>query len=98
MGRGIFLSHFATSRGWKEFTFALSFIFLCLFLLFFNFFISLELFLLLPAADDFEKQCLLYFLPSDWPVAEISSQQLNHFPPSYFKALTHAFLACAPGI
>ena len=50
----------------------------------FKFFISLELFLLLPAADDFEKQCLLYFLLSDWPVAEISSQQLNHFPPSYF--------------
>ena len=51
---------------------------------FFYFFISLELFLLLTAADDFEKQCLLYFLLSDWPVAEISSQQLNHFPPSYF--------------
>ena len=51
---------------------------------FFKFFISLELFLLLPAADDFEKQCLLYFLLSDWPVAEISSQQLNHFLPSYF--------------
>jgi len=33
VGRGIFLSHFATSRGWKEFTFALFF----LFLLFFNF-------------------------------------------------------------
>jgi len=53
-------------------------------IIFFKFFISLELFLLLPAADDFEKQCLLYFLLSDWPVAEISSQQLNHFPPSYF--------------
>ena len=25
VGRGIFLSHFATSRGWKEFTFALFF-------------------------------------------------------------------------
>ena len=85
MGRGIFLSHFATSRGWKEFTFALFLIFLFLLLFFFfQFFISLELFLLLPAADDFEKQCLLYFLLSDWPVAEISSQQLNHFPPSYF--------------
>ena len=55
-----------------------------LLLYFFLFFISLELFLLLPAADDFEKQCLLYFLLSDWPVAEISSQQLNHFLPSYF--------------
>ena len=54
-----------------------------LLLLFFLFFISLELFLLLPAADDFEKQCRLYFLSSDWPVADIS-QQLNHFPPSYF--------------
>ena len=58
--------------------------FLFLLLLFFKFFISLELFLLLPAADDFEKQCRLYFLFSDWPVADISSQQLNHFPPSYF--------------
>ena len=53
-------------------------------IIFFKFCISLELLLLLPAADDFEKQCLLYFLLSDWPVAEISSQQLNHFPPSYF--------------
>ena len=63
----------------------LLFFFICLFLLlFFLFFISLELILLLPAADDFEKQCLLYFLLGDWPVAEISSQQFNHFPPSYF--------------
>ena len=34
VGRGIFLSHFATSRGWKEFTFAL---FIFIILLFFNF-------------------------------------------------------------
>ena len=45
--------------------------FLFLFLLLsFKIFISLELVLLLPAADDFEKQCLLYFLLSDWPVQE----------------------------
>jgi len=31
-----------------------------------------SLLLLLPAAGDFEKQCLLYFQLSDWPVAEIS--------------------------
>ena len=30
------------------------------------------LILLLSAADDFEKQCLLYFQLSDWPRAEIS--------------------------
>ena len=41
VARGIFLSHFATRGGWKEFT------------------------LLLPAADGFEKQCLLYFQLSD---------------------------------
>ena len=31
-----------------------------IFFIFFLIFISLQLFLLLPAADDFEKQCLLY--------------------------------------
>ena len=28
--------------------------------------------LLLPAANEFEKQCQLHFWPSDWPVAQIS--------------------------
>ena len=55
-----------------------------------------SLLLLLPAADDYEKQCILYCQLSDWPVAEISLQQLNHFPPIYFYLLMHACLA--PGI
>ena len=48
VGRVIFLSHFATSKGWKEFA------------------------VLLLRADEFEKQCLLFFRFSDWPVPLIS--------------------------
>ena len=33
--------------------------------------------LLLPAADDFENQCLLSFRPCNWPVAQISKQRLS---------------------
>ena len=74
MGRVIFLSYFATSKGWKEFA------------------------VLLPGAEEFEKQCLLYFRFSDWPITLISWQPLNHFLPSHFLVLTLTRLAAAPGV
>ena len=60
----------------------------------FYFFNSLELFWLLPAADDFEKQCLLHSLLSDWPVPEISSQQLNHYFPTQLLLSVNACMLC----
>ena len=51
--------------------------------------------MLLPRADEFEKQCLLSFRFSDWPVALISWQRLNRFLPSHFLALTLPRLAAA---
>ena len=55
--------------------------------------------MLLPGADEFEKQCLLYFRFSDWPIALISLQRLNHFLLSHFSVvLTHTRLAAAPGV
>ena len=57
-----------------------------------------EFAVLLPRADEFEKQRLLYFRFSDWPVVLISQQRLNRFPPSHFLVLTLARLAAAPGV
>ena len=50
--------------------------------------------MLLPGADEFEKQCLLYFRFSDWPIALISWQRLNRFLPSHFLVR----LAAAPWV